>query len=123
MGVLMSKALDQFAASAGGPIGVAIAVIGVVGTIYVIWGNDLKKAAAAAANAVNPTSDKNLAYTGVNAVGTALTGDESFSLGGWFYDLTHKAYDPNADYRTPEYAPRSAQVREEAAWYERLLGY
>jgi len=39
--------------------------------------------------AVNPTSDQNLAYKGVNSVGEALTGDDAFSLGSWLYDLTH----------------------------------
>lgn len=39
------------------------------------------------ATAVNPASPDNLAYRGVNAVGARLTGDGSFSLGGWLYDL------------------------------------
>ena len=37
----------------------------------------------------NPTSDKNLAYTGVNNVGSSITGDPNWSLGGWVYDITH----------------------------------
>jgi len=41
------------------------------------------------AQAVDPTSDKNLAYQGVNKVGEVLTGDKDFSLGGWIYDLVH----------------------------------
>ncbi|GAC1677081.1 MAG: hypothetical protein NVS9B2_27890 [Steroidobacteraceae bacterium] len=45
---------------------------------------------------LNPASDKNLAYRGVNGVGEALTGDKNFSLGGYIYDLFHKTYDPNA---------------------------
>lgn len=36
---------------------------------------------------LNPTSDKNLAYRGVNAVGEAITGDQNFSLGSWLYDV------------------------------------
>ncbi|MBB1602550.1 hypothetical protein [Variovorax sp. UMC13] len=39
--------------------------------------------------ALNPTSDQNLAYRGVNAVGNALTGDGDFSLGSWIYDRLH----------------------------------
>lgn len=39
--------------------------------------------------ALDPTSANNLAYRGVNAVGTSLTGDEHFSLGGWLYDKLH----------------------------------
>lgn len=81
-------------------------------------------AAAAVGQAVDPTSDKNLAYRGVNAVGGALTGDDSFSLGGWFYDLTHDEYDPNAKptAATPGFAPRSVQVRAEASFFDRLIG-
>jgi hypothetical protein len=74
-------------------------------------------AARAVGEAVNPTSDKNLAYRGVNAVGEALTGDTDFNLGGWIYDLTHKDYDPNAPF-----VPRSVQVKEEASFFERMLG-
>lgn len=44
---------------------------------------------------VNPTADTNLAYRGVNAVGSALAGptgaganaDGSWSLGGWLFDV------------------------------------
>jgi len=43
-----------------------------------------------AGEAVNPTSDQNLAYQGVNSVGAAVTGDEHFSLGSWIYELTHE---------------------------------
>lgn len=35
---------------------------------------------------LNPASDKNLVYSGVNAVGAKVTGDDSFSLGGWLYE-------------------------------------
>ena len=79
-------------------------------------------AARAVGDAVNPTSDKNLAYRGVNAVGATITGDDSFSLGGWLYDLTHDEYDPNADVRTPAFAPRSVQVKKTAGAFEQLLG-
>jgi hypothetical protein len=44
------------------------------------------------ATTLNPASDKNAAYSGVNAVGAALTGDKAFSLGVWIYELLH----PNA---------------------------
>lgn len=45
---------------------------------------------------LNPTSDQNLAYRGVNGVGAAVTGDQGFSLGSYIYDLFHDEYDPNA---------------------------
>lgn len=31
----------------------------------------------------------------VDGVGAQLSGNDDFSLGSWFYDLTHKDYDPN----------------------------
>lgn len=46
-------------------------------------------------DAVNPASDQNLAYRGVNAVGGAVSGDKNWSLGSWLYDATHPTYDPN----------------------------
>lgn len=49
----------------------------------------LKPAATAAADAVNPTSDKNLANQAVNAAGAALTGDKDFSLGTAVYNFFH----------------------------------
>ena len=51
---------------------------------------------------LNPASSENVAYQGVNAVGSELSGDDSWTLGGWFYDLTH----PHEKYKlNPEQAP------------------
>jgi len=36
--------------------------------------------------AINPVNPENIFYSGVNEVGEALTGNESFSLGSWIYD-------------------------------------
>lgn len=81
-------------------------------------------AAAAVGQAVNPTSDKNLAYRGVNAVGGALTGDDSFSLGSWLYDVTHPGESESirSTPATPGFAPRSVQVRAEASFFDSLIG-
>lgn len=38
---------------------------------------------------LNPASDKNIIYKGVNAVGGAVSGSDSWSLGSWIYDITH----------------------------------
>lgn len=38
-------------------------------------------------NAINPVSDKNLAYTGTNAVGQAIAGDENWTLGTWMFEV------------------------------------
>ncbi len=108
------SAAEQFAKSAGGPIGVAIAVIGVVGVVWVIFGERIKEGLAAAGNAVNPTSDRNLAYRGVNSVGAALSGDASWSLGSWLYDLTHPSESQVAGIA---YEPRKTNVRREADVY------
>lgn len=74
----------------------------VVGAAVALGGYLLLKREAAAAvdkvtTAVDPTSRDNLAYTGVNKVGRALSGDRFWTFGGWLYDLTHD--DP---LRTPE---------------------
>lgn len=46
---------------------------------------------AAVGEAINPVSDKNIFYRGVNAAGAAVTGTKDFSLGAWIYDATHAA--------------------------------
>lgn len=50
-----------------------------------------KEVLGAVVDKVNPASDKNLAYQGVNGIGSALTGDSDFTLGGWAYDSTHNS--------------------------------
>ncbi len=74
-------------------IGLGVAAV-VVGGLA-IW--QIKKGAQAAAQIteevitedLNPVSDQNLAYRGVNGVGAALTGDNEFTLGRWLYEITH----------------------------------
>jgi hypothetical protein len=79
-----------------------------------------KKAAAAVGQAIDPTSDKNIAYKATNAVGGAVTGDPGFSLGVKLYELTHgkelersKAVGTNADpalKQTGKAAPKGAKI-------------
>jgi hypothetical protein len=45
-----------------------------------------KTGAATVGGWVNPVSDENLAYRGVNAVGEAVTGNADWSLGSAIYD-------------------------------------
>lgn len=55
-----------------------------------------KAAAGAVSNAVDPTNSENIFANGVNAVGDLLDdgqSDDSFSLGGWLYDITHDDID------------------------------
>lgn len=40
---------------------------------------------------LNPASDKNIVYDGVNAALQAVTGQKNQTLGGWIYDVTHRA--------------------------------
>ena len=62
-----------------------------------------KQAAAAVAavgNAVNPTSQTNVANVGVNALVNAIANpsgaaNKDTSLGSEIYDMLHTAYDPN----------------------------
>ena len=42
-----------------------------------------------AAQFFNPASDQNVIYGGVNTLGAKVTGDTSFSLGSWIYDLVN----------------------------------
>lgn len=68
-----------------------------VGILLYMVGRQAAGAAASAADAVadavNPNSAGNLIYQGTNAVGRTVTGDSSFSLGGWLYDVTHNTDD------------------------------
>ncbi len=60
----------------------ALAVLG-----FVYWKGG--KALAAAGNAVNPVNHDNVFSSSANALGSAISGDDSFSLGGTIYDWTH----------------------------------
>lgn len=69
-----------------------------VGVVYFSYkkltgaaGEAFDAATGFASTTLNPASDQNLIYKGVNAVGAAATGDTSggWSLGGWIYDITH----------------------------------
>ena len=77
----------------------------IAGVAFVAWrlvkgaqqaGQAVSDALPAIGRAVNPTSDENLAYRGVNAVGGAVAGDRNWTLGGWLYDITHDPIDLNA---------------------------
>lgn len=79
----------EAAKAIAGPIGIGLAVLLVGGVVYYFGKKEIAKGAAAAGNAVNPVSDQNVFYKGVNAVGTVLSGDPEFTLGGWVYDVLH----------------------------------
>lgn len=50
-------------------------------------GSAVSEAAGTVGGWVNPTADTNLAYRGVNAIGSGLTGNPDFTLGGAAYDV------------------------------------
>jgi hypothetical protein len=50
---------------------------------------DVKNAAVKALPYVDPTDSRNLAYSGVNALGGAISGSSGWTLGGWLYDVAH----------------------------------
>lgn len=109
--------LNTKAVSYGAAILVGAAVL------YWVANKVIDKAAGAASavgNAVNPTSDKNLAYRGTNAVGAALTGDASFSLGSWLYDRFHP---DEAQTLGLKYEPRKLEVRKEASIFDWLTDH
>lgn len=64
---------------------VGVPLIGFIG--YKLWG--AREVVAAAVDKINPASTNNVVYQGVNGIGSAVTGDENFSLGGWAFDWTH----------------------------------
>lgn len=57
------------------------------GFVYDFTHDDPLTGAKAPINAVNPASDQNIIYKGVNGVGSYITGDDDFSLGGWLYGV------------------------------------
>lgn len=76
-------------------------IVGGVAVVAYIAYKAVPKVAAAvgdAAQAVNPLNHDNVIAGAANKVGGIIAGDESgnWTLGGWIYDLTHPAYDPNA---------------------------
>lgn len=64
-------------------VGIAIGVVVVAGVVW--W----RISRAIPKDALNPLSDKNLAYQGVNKVVQAVSGDRDDSLGTWMYKLIH----------------------------------
>lgn len=57
--------------------------------VFLVLRSDVKKAAVAAAEAINPVSNQNVIYKGVSGVVGAVTGDSSTSLGSKIYDWLH----------------------------------
>jgi len=86
---MMNKALQVLNTKGGA---VAIGVVGVLLIGYIIKNQAAKaipEAAKTIGEAVNPISDENIFYTGVNAIGGYVSGEENWKLGHKIYDWTH----------------------------------
>lgn len=66
----------------------ALAAVAGLGALYLFNRRAIHSAVAAAGDAVNPASQTNIVNRGLSAAGAAVTGDDSWSLGGqlaeWF---------------------------------------
>lgn len=121
----MNAAMQQWSRAVGGPIGVAIAVLGIAG-VLIYFGRQAKQAVMAGVKAVADVN-KDTAYEGAGVVGTLGNVSNQVSggffervgssIGGAIYDATHPTPPQPSGY-----TPRSVAVKAEAAWYEQLLG-
>lgn len=66
---------------------VGVGVAAVVTALFLSY--KAGEAAKDLGNAINPTNPDNIFYTGVNAVGESITGDEHWTLGAAIYEWTH----------------------------------
>lgn len=73
-------------------------------------------------DALNPTSSGNLAYSGVNGVGAAVSGNKDFSLGVWIYELFHPAAGKTSTPKASASVPNTAAVRQAQADRAKRLG-
>ena len=65
-------------------------VLAAVATVAGVYGVYKARAVVSgAADAVNPFNNDNVFSGLVNDGGALLSGDEDFTLGGWFWDFTH----------------------------------
>lgn len=49
----------------------------------------IKRPPESSFNVINPVSNQNFVYKGVNSLGSAITGDEDYDFGKWIYNLTN----------------------------------
>ena len=57
-------------------------------------------AATAVGQAINPVNPENIFARGVNAIGATISGDESFSLGSFLFDVFNDEPDPTVSTET-----------------------
>lgn len=75
-------------------IGLGVIAFGGIAMLIYTAKSKLSNMAGVAANELNPASPNNVIYHTVNdtfgsSTGPGANADGSWSLGGWFYDVTH----------------------------------
>lgn len=72
---------------------ILIGLAGLAVALYAVYASKsaIVNGAKAVGTAINPADPKNLANEAVTSVGKKITGDSNWSLGTWFYDVTHPA--------------------------------
>ena len=74
----------------GGAVAVGVVGILIIGYIVKKQAEEaIPEAAKAVGQAVNPINDENIFYTGVNAIGGYISGEDNWKLGAKIYDWTH----------------------------------
>ena len=68
---------------------IGFVVVGVAGYVLYTGYKKAGEVAKAVVSKVNPASADNFIYSGVSAVGSKISGDKNWNLGGWIYDITH----------------------------------
>lgn len=61
----------------------AILTVALVGVVAVYYS---QKKIQDGLHAISPTNNDNIFASGVDSVGSTITGNENFSLGGWLYE-------------------------------------
>jgi hypothetical protein len=105
--------------------------VGVVTVIALIGGGVLYYGARKAADAVettvngiSPTNPDNIFASGVDSVGSVLTGNDNFKLGGWIYEKIHgSSIDLITDQQKAEAQGFASgpQTPHITPWYERVF--
>lgn len=89
----MTRPVELVALGAGAGL-VALAALWLIGRQAGAAAQAVGGAVAGAAAAVNPYSNENFIYDDViGGAGRAITSDNSWSLGGWIYDLVNRDED------------------------------
>lgn len=67
--------------------GAGLGLVALLAVGLLLWRGSVALRPGGALEVLNPASDKNFAYSAVNAVGGAVTGDKDFSLGARVWEL------------------------------------